>query len=77
MTVDLGKRAREIENDEAKAVMVVQGCQALGGGGTTAAMELGPMAMAVRAHEQEGERDSAERERASTKALQSSASTLE
>ena len=31
VTVALGERAREIENDEAKAVTVVQGCEALGG----------------------------------------------
>ena len=41
------------------------------------AMELGPVAMAVHAREQEGERDSAERERASMKALWSSTSALE
>ena len=50
--VALGERAREIENDEAKAATVVQGCEA------TATMELGPAAMAVRG-EGEGEHEGA------------------
>ena len=36
----LGEQVCEVENDEAKAVMVVQGCEALGCGATMAAMAL-------------------------------------
>ena len=39
-------------------------------------MELGPVAMAVRAREQEGERDSAEREREHKGAAELDVSTL-
>ena len=51
MTVALGERAREIENDEVKAMMVVHVYEVLWCGGMTTTMELGPVAMAMRAHE--------------------------
>ena len=56
----LGEHVCEVENDEAKAVMVVQGCEALGGGGTMVAMELGPVAHGERERER-GERRGGER----------------
>ena len=41
MTVALGEHAQEMEHDEAKAMMEVEGSEALRGGGITVAMELG------------------------------------
>ena len=41
VTVALGEDAREMEHDEAKVVMEVEGCEAPRGGGMTVAMELG------------------------------------
>ena len=47
----LGERVCEVENDEVKVVMVVQGCEVLGGGGTTVTMELGTVADGERERE--------------------------
>ena len=47
----LGERVCEVENDEAMAVVEVQGYEALGDGGTTEVMELSPVALYERERE--------------------------
>jgi hypothetical protein len=59
----LGEHVHEVENDEAKAVIVDASAEALGSGRTTAVLELQSSATAATSARREGESGKGESER--------------